>query len=144
MRETSEPVATARQPAASEPARRGSPRRERCPGRRSLFRGYSNKSCARRPDDCPRVSRRRHPSSKLMGWSVDEGREKLNRHRSFTARLWEVRATQGSILEGYLRQPCPDDDDVVAPFGRRNSRRGYGRAILIEYPLGCHFRSVQR
>jgi hypothetical protein len=49
--------------------------------------------------------------------SVRNPRVKVNdaqRFTSLTARLWELRAAQGSIFVGYLRQPCPDD--VVAPI----------------------------
>ena len=55
---------------------------------------------------------------------------------------WEVRAARGSIFcaIAYLRQLWPRR--FCGPIVGQNSRRGYGRAIFIEYPLGCHSRSV--
>ena len=43
----------------------------------------------------------------IDGLVCRRGKGEVNRHRSSTARLWEVRAAQGSIFEGYLRQPAP-------------------------------------
>ena len=58
-----------------------------------------------------------HDQVRVFSSSVRNPRVKVNdaqRFTSFTARLWELRAAQGSIFVGYLRQPCPDD--VVGPI----------------------------
>ena len=60
------------------------------------------------------------------------GKGEVNRHRSSTARLWEVRAAQGSSFVGYLRQLCPDD--VVARLADETP----GAAKVEQYSLSTH------
>jgi hypothetical protein len=47
---------------------------------------------------------------------------------------------QSFVPIGYLRQLWPRR--FCGPIVGQNSRRGYGRAIFMEYPLGCHSGSV--